>query len=547
MVSMAMKTSTVVALAAAFTAAGILAGCGTSGKAGGGFSSRNAAAADNVLRYAIPTNPTTLDPAIVQDGDTIDFLQQVYESLVGWNENNEVVGLVAEKWDVSPDAKEFTFHLRPGVKFQNGREVTAEDFKWSIERACKPAMASTTCTAYLGDVVGVNEFHDGKSTEIQGITVIDPKTIKFTLNQSAAYFLGKLTYLVSAALPKESVPADKQISKAEEMVGTGPFKVTKYEDKILAELEPFDGYWGGKPTLTKIERPIIVDAQLRLTKFQNGETDLLLMQRQDLKGVESDPKLKDQIVYRNRAAIYYIGMSQVNYKPFQDKRVRQAFAMAIDRHKIVSELLGGVYQEAKCILPPGIPGHRDDGPAYDYKPEEAKKLLAAAGFAGGKGMPELTINFQEGKPDIKTVAEAVAGMIKENLGVPVRAQPMEWGKYLDDYNNKKLFFYHMRWSADFYDPQNFLTHMLTTNGPENKFGYSNPAYDALCHQADTMVKMEDRIPIYQKAEDMVLQDAAWIPIYFQRDVELVSPSVKGLRVSLGGYLPHTKTSVERKP
>jgi len=522
----------------------VFAGCGKSG-GGGGFSSRTAAAESNVLRYAIPTNPTTLDPAIVQDGDTIDLLHQMYESLVGWNEQNEVVGHLAESWEITPDAKVFTFKMRQGVKFQNGREVEAGDVKWSIERACNPKMASTTCTAYLGDVVGVQEVFDGKATEVSGIEVLDKGTIRFTLKQPAPYFLGKLSYLVSAALPKESVPADRQINKAEEAVGTGAYKLTKYEDKQLAILEPNAEYWGGKPTLTKIERPVIIDAELRLTKFRNGELDILLMQRQDLAGVESDAKLKPMIEYQNRAAIYYIGMNQTKYAPFKDKRVRQAFTMAVDREKITKELLGGVYPAAETIVPPGIPGHREKGKGFTYNVEAAKKLLAEAGYPDGKGMPALDISFQQGKPDIKTVAEGVAGMIKANLGVEVRAQPMEWGKYLEEYNAKNQVFYHMRWSADFYDMQNFLSHMLTTNGPENKFGYSNPEYDRLCNLADTTVAMEQRIPLYQQAEDIVLEDAAWIPIYFQRDVVLVSPQVKGLRLGLGGYLPHTTTTVTR--
>lgn len=537
-----MTYSSMALMCAAALAVGVIAGCG---QGGGGFSARSGSAPENVLRYPIPNNPTSLDPAIVQDGDTLDLLLQTYEGLVGWNEKNEVTGLLAESWEVTPDAKTFTFTMRDGVKFHNGREVVAGDVKWSIERACNPVMASTTCTAYLGDVVGVSEMNEGKADSISGIEVLDDKTIKFTLKQPTPYFLGKLTYIVSAAVPKEVVPTDRQINKAEEAMGTGPYRMTKYEDKQLAVLEAFDEYWGGKPTLTKIERPVILQADTRLTKFKNGELDMMLLQRQDLKGAEADPELKPQINFQPRAAIWYIGMNSTQYKPFADARVRQAFAMAIDRDTIVNELLGGVNQVAKTIVPPGIPGHREVGAGYEFNPTEAKRLLAAAGYADGKGMPQLDINFREGYPDIKTVAEAVAGQIKQNLGIEVRATPMEWGKYLEEYNNKRLTFYHMRWSADFYDMQNFLSHMLATNGPENKFGYSNAQFDALCAQADTTVAMDDRIPLYQQAEDIALKDAAWIPIYFQRDAELVSPAIKGLRPSLGGYLPHTTATVTR--
>jgi ABC-type transport system substrate-binding protein len=532
------------AIAGAILTVGLL-GCGQGGSGGGGFSSRNAKVESNVLRYAIPNNPTSLDPAIVQDGDTLDLLINVYEGLVGWNEKNEVVGLLAESWEVSPDAKVFTFKMRKGAKFHNGREIVAEDVKWAIERACNPDLGSTTITAYLGDVVGVEDKFNGQADSVSGIEVLDSHTIKFTLKAPAPYFLGKLTYIISSPLPKESVPADKKISNSKEAVGSGPYVLSRYEDKQLAVLEPFKDYWGGVAKLTRIERPVMLNADTRLTKYKNGELDLLLLQRQDLKGIEADASLKDHIKFSPRAAIWYVGMNQLTYKPFADKRVRQAFAMAIDRETIVNELLGGVNAPATTIVPPGIPGHREKGKGYAFDPVKAKALLAEAGFADGKSMPELNINFREGYPDIKTVAEAVASQIEKNLGVKVRAQPLEWGKYLDVYNKKQLTFYHMRWSADFYDMQNFMSHMLSTNGPENKFGYSNPAFDALCQKADTTVEMEKRIPLYQQAEDIALEEAAWIPIYFQRDVELVHPGVQNLRPSLGGYLPHTTTTVAR--
>ncbi len=512
----------------------------------GGFSERSGAVEDNVLRYAIPNNPTSLDAAIVQDGDTLDLLQQVYEGLVGWDENNQVVGILAESWEVSDDATEYTFKLRSGVKFHNGREVVADDVKWSIERACNPVMKSQTADAYLSDVVGVTDMVEGRSTSVAGIEVLDEHTVRFRLNKPTPYFLGKLTYMVSAVLPKESVPADREINRAEEAIGTGPFKLTRFDDKQLAILEANPDYWGGRPKLTRIERPVILNADTRLTKYKNGELDILQLQRQDLKGVMDDPELKSEVKYFQRPAIWYIGMNELEYKPFSDVRVRRAFAMAIDREKIVNELLGGVNTPAYTIVPPGVPGHREKGAGFEFNPEEARRLLAEAGYPDGKNMPALELTHREGYPDIKTVAEAVAGQIKANLGVEVRVQPMEWLKYLDVYNKKQQVFYHMRWAADYLDPQNFLSHMLATNGPENKFGYSNPEFDALCRQADTTVDMEKRIPLYQRAEDIALQDVAWIPIYFQRDIELHRPGIGAMRESLFGHLPHTTTTVTRE-
>ncbi|MCB0825988.1 MAG: ABC transporter substrate-binding protein [Armatimonadetes bacterium] len=528
-----MKLSTLTLLA---VSAFIVVGCGK-----GNFSERNNQVQENVLRYPVPNNPTSLDPGIVQDGDTLDMLQQVYEGLVGWDENNNVVPLVAERWEVSDDGTEYTFFIREGVKFHNGRQVTAEDIKWSIERAARPAFKSTTADAYLSDVIGVTEMVNGQAESIPGIEVVDDMTVKFKLKQPTPYFLGKLTYMVSYPVPKEVVPEDSELTDYTKAVGCGPYKLVKYDDKQLAVLEPYEDYWGGKPALTRIERPIMLDPTTRLTKYKNGEVDLVQLQRSDIEGVKKD--FGDQLVYLDRPAIWYVGLNQEVYAPFKDKRVRQAFAMAIDRDKIVNVQMGGVNTLANTIVPPGVRGHRDKGAGFDYNVEAAQKLLADAGFPGGKGMPALTLTHREGYTDIKLVAESVASQIEANLGVKVEVQPMEWRKYLEDYNNKKHAFYHMRWAADYLDPQNFLSHMLATWGPENKLGYSSPQFDALCKQADTLLDWDARVPLYQQAEDVVLQDAVWIPIYFQRDVELQSPRLQNMRESLFGHLPHTTTTV----
>lgn len=508
----------------------------------GNFSA-NSSGEENVLRYPLPNNPTSLDPAIVQDGDTLDLLQQIYEGLVGWDENNEVVGKVAESWTVSEDGLLYTFKIRPGIKFHNGREVTAEDVKWSIERACLPAMASTTADAYMSDIVGVTDKVNGRADTVSGVTVVDPQTVTIAVKKPTPYFLGKLTYLVSAVVPKEVMPPDAELRDYTKAVGTGPYRLTRYENNQLAVLEPFADYWGGAPVLTRIERPVLLDSTSRLNKYLSGEIDVVQLQRQDLQGIEGQADLKDQIKFFPRPAIWYVGLNQEVYPPFKDIRVRQAFAMAIDREKIVNEQMGGVNQLAKTIVPPGVLGHREEGAGFDYNPERAKQLLAEAGFANGQNMPPLTLTFRENYYDIKLVAESVATQLKANLGVDVKLQSSEWRKYLEDYNNKRHAFYHMRWAADYLDPQNFLSHMLSTTGPENKLGYSNPQFDALCAQADALMDWEQRRPLYEQAEDIVLNDAVWIPIYFQRDIELHKPTVSAMRESLFGHLPHTTTTV----
>lgn len=534
-----MKWTSIALLAAALCAVGCQKG---------GFSSRQtggSGTAGNILRYPIQTNPTSLDPGMTQDGDTLDVIQQVYEGLVGWGPDNQPHGILAESWDVSPDGKVYTFHLKKGVKFHSGREVTADDFKWSIERNTDPALASPV-TGYINDIVGVDEKVSGKAQEISGYKVIDPATIEITLKEPTPYFLGKLTYLVSAVMDKDVAPMGTQMTDLNQMVGTGPFKMSKYERSTIVVLTRNDAYHGGAPKLDGIERPIILDASTRLAKYKTGELDLTFLQRQDVAGVENDPSLKDQIKQFDRPSIYYVGMNQLAYAPFKDRRVRQAFAMALNKDNMVNTLMNGQNTVANSIVPPGCLGHREDAKVFAYNPEEAKKLLAQAGFADGKGMPALELYFRESVPDVKLIAEAVQRDLKQNLNVDVKLMPVEWGAYLTKFNKKELPFYHMRWAADYLDPQNFLSYMLATWGPENKLGYNNPEFDRLCKLGDTTLDWEKRAPAYAQAEDIVLQDAAWVPIYFQRDTELHSKRLTGMRESLFGHLPHTTTALEAK-
>ena len=510
----------------------------------GNFSEKASAGKSNVFRYPIVTNPTSLDPGIVQDGDTIDLVQQVYEGLVAWGTDNTPVANLAENWDISKDGKTYTFHIKKGVKFHNGRELEAGDFKFEMERACDPKFNSETAENYLGDIVGVMDKLHGKAKEISGVQVVDKYTLAITIDKPRAYFLGKLTYPVAFAVPKEAVTAGKEIKSAAEMVGTGPYKAGAFTPNQLFVLEAFKDYHGGAPSIDRIERPVITDSATRLSKFKSGEIDLLMLERQDVKALQEDPKLKDQLHFYDRPAIWYIGMNLKEYPPFAKEKVRQAIEMAIDREKIVNVTLGGINTVANGILPPGVLGHRDDAGMAKYDPAKAKQLLAEAGYPDGKGMPPLEMTFREQRPDIRVVAEDVAAQLNDNLGIKVTLKTMEWRSYLEKHNAKKQVFFHMRWAADYLDPQNFLSLLLSTTGNENKTYYSNPKVDELCAQADSEMNPETRIKLYQQAEDLVLKDAPWVPIYFQKDAELISPRVKGLRESLFGHLPHTTVKLQ---
>jgi ABC-type transport system substrate-binding protein len=519
----------------------VLSGCNKGG--GGGFSQRASEGKENVFRYPIETL-TKLDPAMVQDGDSIDVLQQVYEGLTTWGEDNQVTPNLAESWDVSPDGKTYTFHIRKGVKFHNGREVKAEDFKYTFERVADPALQSPTVLTYLDAIVGVKEKMARKASEVSGVKVVDDYTLTVQIDKPRPYFLGRLTYPASFVVAKEVAGMGKEITSIEGMIGTGPFKAERFEPDQIMILAANKEYRTGAPVVDRIERPTFKDGLTRLNKFKSGEVDLTRVERGDIAGIQNDPELKDLLHLYDRPSMYYMGMN-LGIKPFDNKLVRQAFAMAIDRDAIVAGVLGGVNKSARAIVPPGIDVHRDDAPALKFDPAKAKQLLAQAGYPDGKGFPAVTMYHRDGQPDVKLVSEALVTQLRQNLGIRASTQEIPWAVYLDRHNKKDLPLFHMRWGADYLDAENYLSTLLASYGNENKVHYANPKYDQLCSTADSMVGNEaERIRLYQQAEDIVLDDAPFVPIYYEKYAELQSKRLSGLRDSIFGHLPHTKVTLK---
>jgi oligopeptide transport system substrate-binding protein len=538
----------------------LLSGC-TTGQGNGNGGNGGAGALPtgnnaNVLRYALIDEPTTLDPAKVEDGTTIDLLQQVYEGLVRWSENNEIEPNLAEKWEVSEDGTTYTFHLKKGVKFHNGREVTAEDFKYSIERACAPKLASPTVPNYLKDIVGVKECLDGKATTISGITAPDAQTLVIKIDKLRPYWLGNMTYPCSYVVPKEDVDKnggpDVEITE-KNMVGTGPFKIGEFRRGYQVSLVANPDYHEGKPKIDGIVRPIIKEGITRLNKYEAGELDIVDVSPRDLDRINNDPNLKNDLKSFARNATWYVGLnSAASGSPFGDVRVRQAFAHAIDRDETLRVAMKGQADVATGIVPPGFPNYKPKITMLAYDPAKAKQLLAAAGFPDGKGFPELTFSFRRAMPQVEQTAQVLAEQLKRNLNINVQLRPMEWGQFLNERTNKTMPLSHLRWGADYLDPQNFLSTLLHTSvrdaqgresHPENGVGYSNPEFDKLCDAADVEKDPKKRMALYEKAEQIAINDAPWVPLYFQRDLELVRSRVGNLKDSLFGHRPHIVTTV----
>ncbi|HEY3330089.1 MAG TPA: peptide ABC transporter substrate-binding protein [Capsulimonadaceae bacterium] len=516
-----------------------------------GCSHRNTTgpAADNYLRLAMTAEPTTFDPAMVQDGTTIDMLFQIYEGLVQWTPENKIAPALAKSWDISKDGRTYTFHLRDDAKFHSGDPITADDVAYSLSRSLDPKLASPVAITYLGDIVGAKDYFECKAKTLTGVKVVDPTTVQITIAKPKAYWIDIMTYPTGFVVNKKAVakdPGGKITDKNTD--GSGAFKLDSYQSGVSVELAANTAYYAGAPKIAGQHRSIITDAQTRHSLYVNGDLDIVDETAGSRDADEQDPALKSQIKYFPRASTFYFAFGAADaakLPQFKDVRVRQAFAYATDKKRIVDVVFAGRRTVAEDILPEGVPGYDPAFKGIPYDPAKAKALLAEAGYPGGKGFPVVPVSYRESYPDVAKTVDLLRQMYQENLGVTVQAQQTEWATLLAANNAGRLPAFHMRWMADYLDPQDFYSILSHTGSEENHLGYSNPKLDALCDAADTEQNEAKRFAMYKDVAKILAQDVPRIPLYYQRDVELVKPWVTDLSDSLMGHLPYKTLSLKR--
>jgi oligopeptide transport system substrate-binding protein len=487
---------------------------------------------DQALTLYQDTGPVTLDPAIAQESTSINYLTQVFGGLLGFNADQELVPDLAERYEVSPDGTVFTFTLRQNARFNNGKQVTAGDVKYSWERAASPDTLSPTARTYLGDIVGVREVMEGEASEISGVRVINDQTLEVTIDSPKGYFLSKLTHPVAFVVDRDNVAQDSEMLPWwAEPAGTGPFMIRDWsplegmalERNPMYHLPPAKvpyvifRFYGGVPSLM----------------YKDGEIDLALVGGDALEEVQAGPQA-GEVQEIEELSVFYVGIN-VNEPPFDDLNVRKAFYMAIDKQRIIDEVLQGVELVAHGFLPPGLPGHNEALPATSFDPEEARQLLLASKYGGVEGLPDVVFTAP-GTTGPDTLTLALLDMWRVNLGIRVQVRLVDPNiyYYVIQQNVDHLFNY--GWIADYPDPQNFLDVLFHSGEENNVGGYGNPGVDTLLDNLRTETDNESRLQQYQEVERLLLEDVAGMPLYFGRSFYLVKPYVLGFTKNAQGML-----------
>ena len=471
-------------------------------------------------------DPPTLDPHLTTDATSARIIVEVFGGLVTIDPDLNIVADLAESWDISDDGRVYTFHLRPDAKFHDGKPVTADDVLWSLERATNPLTESPVADQYLGDIVGVKDKLAGEDTTISGVRFIDELTIEITIDEAKSYFLAKLTYPTGFVLDRDNVEANPR-SWFREPNGTGPFRLEEYvvgETLVLSRNEDFHL---GPPKLEEVE--FILSGGTSLLMYENNEIHVAGVGLADLDRL-NDPSNDLYSELKTAPASFsvnYIGLN-VNEPPLDDVKVRQALNLAIDKEEIASIVLGDLVRPADGILPPDFPGYAEEIRGYEFDPTRARQLLEESKYGGDlENLPPITITTPGSfGANVSLDMEVILQMWERNLGITAEFQQTEFATFLKDLHKGRFQMFDIGWIADYPDPENFLDILFHSQSTNNHTHYSNPEVDELLVQARVETDTTRRYSLYNQIEQMILDDAPWVPLWFDGESKLlVKPNV----------------------
>ena len=501
-------------------------------------------AEDKEIVYDLGIDPQTIDPAVnhALDGAIVDY--NLFEGLLRTGFNNEPEAACAESWDVSSDGLKWTFHLRDNLKWSDGKPLTASHFRDGILRLVDPKTGAPY--ADLGFFIrNAESFYNGKAKRDDvGISAPDDRTLIIELERFNPLMLYYMTFPSFFPARMDIVNANPRTwaAKPETLISNGPFKLEKWTHGSGGEIAIVKNpeYWDAENI--KINR-------VRLVLIENGNTAYAAFKGGYIDYMTSIPSLmKPLLIKRGEAEVvpsFSIAFCDFNVtrKPFDDARVRRAFAFAIDRKVLTDKIILGGHLPATGLICPLIPGRTD---FEDFRTEggeliparadveEARRLLAEAGYPEGKGFPKVTYKYSTSKGG-KMVAEVLQGMWKTALGVKVELYSEEWKVFLTTRKKGDFDIAISGWAMDFPDAAG-LFEAFITNAANNHTRYSNPELDGIMRKSSVERDRVKRINYLHEAEKILVKDMPLIPLYFASTAVMQSKRVKGIYYVPMGYV-----------
>jgi peptide/nickel transport system substrate-binding protein len=495
---------------------------------------------ENILKIDLVAEPVSTDPQQVTDINSMRILQNMYDRLVGWDDEGfNMIPKLAESWNESEDGLEYTFYLREGVTFHDGTPVNADAIKFTFDR-----MLDENHPYFETGPFPFAQFYYG---QIDSVNVIDEYTVVFNLKARYAPFLKNLTAVTASIVSPSAV---KQYEKDFSIngVGSGPFALKSWNRGTELTLEANENYWDGRALLDQVIYHPIAEDLVRVTRLNTGQTDLIVdVDPDSIAGLESD--INFNVIQQIGPHVWWVGLN-TNKAPFDNVKVRQAVNFAVDNEAIVNDILKGTGVVSNQPLAPVLPGHNDNLESYAYNPQKAKELLEEAGYPDG-----FTINFLvpasgSGMQSPIPMATAVQGYLDE-VGITVSINRMEWGTFLGEINQGARDVHDMwalSWMTGTGDSDLPLYNLLHTETHPPGFNsgyYSNPKVDELIKKAQSTTNEEERVKLYKEASKYINEDAPWIFIDHAKQTAAHANHVKNFNLHPSHVFDLYKVSIEK--
>lgn len=490
-----------------------------------GCKTENTQKIPDCLYVRLKRNPPTLDPALIVDLDGARIAAKIYSGLVTFNEHLSPTPDIAESWDIAPDGLIYTFKLKQGCTFFNGRKLTASDIVYSFERVLNPRTRSPR-TWVLSRIAGAQQYMAGTSNHVSGLKVKGPYELEITLDAPFAPFISFLGLTTAYIVPREEVEKwgnDYGFHGS----GAAPFMLEKWQHNQFLVLRANKNHVGNKPFLAGIYYKIIPEDFTALVEFEKGDIDLLPeIMASEYNRYARDPAWRPYIKTSSCLNTYYLGLN-CQMPPFTDVRVRRALNLAIDRNKMLHTIMGNRGILAGGPLPSQLRGSPDPD-FYSYDPAGAKDLLREAGYPQGFSMTM----YQTADIENLDICQVIQDYLKK-VGIDVRIVQLEWGTFLEAVAMGEAQSFWLSWWADYPDAENFLFplfHSQNWGVGGNRTRFKNDQVDSRIGEAVATMDDQKRQFLYRIIEKQIIEEAPWV-FFWHKSVSCIhQPRVQGLTV-----------------
>ncbi|HET6947972.1 MAG TPA: ABC transporter substrate-binding protein [bacterium] len=476
------------------------------------------------FRRALSSDPAILDPALARLIRQQVVMMNIFDTLLDIDQRTlKVVPRAAESWSVSPDGRTITFRLRRGMRFHNGREVTAEDVKYSLERILVPEMASPNAASW-NRLQGAQEFIAKQAREVSGIRVLDRYRVAITNTVVEADFVLNFAGYSSSLyiVPREEA---ERLGRdfGQRPVGSGPFIFVSWEKDTSILLRANNAYWAGRPFISALEFRIIPDPATAQAEFDTGRLDFMILSDATYRRYSEDAKWKPYVIEVPELFTRYVGLN-VAKLPLTDVRVRQALNYAVDKAALVRTVLANKAFAPTGIFPPSHPAYNRSIRGYEYNPQRAKELLAQAGFPNG-------VDLELHGSSSPTTGRWMEGIQRywNEVGVRTRIVQQDFGVVIDRAGKGEIPTYVASWGGSA-SCVGYLSVFRSRNiGPAgNRMFYKSDRVDQLIDQAERTFDERQRIRLCQQAEELIVRDVPWFIFNYNKAVLVHQPNVHGL-------------------